>query len=62
VKPGDTVTAGQAVVVVEAMKMQNELTAERGGVVEAVHVNERQTVESGARLVTLKPAADGSAS
>ena len=56
VKPGDTVAAGQAVVVVEAMKMQNELTAERGGIVEAVHVSERQTVESGAKLVTLKPA------
>jgi biotin carboxyl carrier protein len=59
VKPGDTVAAGQAVVVVEAMKMQNELTAERGGIVEAVHVNERQTVESGAKLVTLKAAPDG---
>ena len=56
VKPGDTVAPGQAVVVVEAMKMQNELTAERGGIVEAVHVAERQTVESGAKLVTLKAA------
>jgi biotin carboxyl carrier protein len=38
------------------MKMQNELTSERGGVVETVHVAERQTVESGAKLVTLKAA------
>ena len=53
VKPGDVVAAGQAVVVVEAMKMQNELAAERGGTVEAVHVTERQTVEAGAKLVTL---------
>jgi biotin carboxyl carrier protein len=56
VKAGDTVAPGQAVVVVEAMKMQNELTSERGGVVETVHVAERQTVESGAKLVTLKAA------
>ena len=53
VKPGDAVKAGQAVIVVEAMKMQNELAAERGGTVEAVHVSERQTVEAGAKLVTL---------
>ncbi len=57
VNPGDVVAAGQAVAVVEAMKMQNELTAERGGVVEAVHVSERQTVESGQRLVSLAPGA-----
>jgi biotin carboxyl carrier protein len=54
VKPGDTVQAGQAVAVVEAMKMQNELTAERGGIVEAVHVTERQSVEAGQKLVSLK--------
>ncbi len=54
VKVGDTVAAGQAVVVVEAMKMQNELAAVTGGVVEAIYVSERQTVESGAKLVKLK--------
>ena len=53
VKVGDTVAPGQAVAVVEAMKMQNELTAVVGGVVVAVHVEERKTVEAGARLVTL---------
>src|SRR5262245_22271528 len=34
---GDTVSAGQAVVVLEAMKMENELVAERGGTVSAIH-------------------------
>ena len=54
VATGDTVAAGQAVAVVEAMKMQNELTATVGGVVETIFVSERQTVESGAKLVRLK--------
>lgn len=57
VKPGDRVLAGQAVAVVEAMKMQNELVSERGGVVEAVHVEERRTVVPGQKLVTLRPPA-----
>jgi biotin carboxyl carrier protein len=38
------------------MKMQNELVALAPGIVEAVHVAERQTVEAGQKLVTLKPA------
>ena len=55
VAPGDVVPAGAAVAVVEAMKMQNELTAQAPGIVEAVHVSERQTVEAGQKLVTLRP-------
>ena len=54
VKVGDTVAAGQAVAVVEAMKMQNELAATTSGIVETIFVSERQTVESGAKLVRLK--------
>jgi propionyl-CoA carboxylase alpha chain len=38
VKPGDRVAAGQAVAVVEAMKMQNIIRAERDGVIAKVHV------------------------
>lgn len=56
VKPGDRVLPGQAVAVVEAMKMQNELTAVVGGIVTAVHVEERRTVEAGQKLVSLEPA------
>jgi biotin carboxyl carrier protein len=55
VREGEAVGAGQAVAVVEAMKMQNELTAQVGGVVETVFVSERQTVEAGARLLRLVP-------
>lgn len=54
VAPGDEVEAGQALVVLEAMKMQNQLTAERGGRVTAVHVAPGATVETGALLVELE--------
>lgn len=55
VKPGDTVQAGQAVVVVEAMKMQNELTVAHDGVVTEVLVTERAAVAAGQALVRLAP-------
>jgi biotin carboxyl carrier protein len=54
VGPGDEVTPGQSLVVLEAMKMENELTADRGGRVAAVHVTDGDTVESGALLVELE--------
>ena len=56
VEVGDVVPAGAAVAIVEAMKMQNELTVQQPGIVEAIHVTERQTVEAGQKLVTLRPA------
>ncbi len=56
VKPGDAVAAGQAVVVVEAMKMQNELAARHAGVVSEVLVAERAPVAAGQPLVRLKGA------
>ena len=55
VKRGDSVAAGQAVAVVEAMKMQNELTAKHGGVVSQVLVSERESVATGQPLVRLVP-------
>ena len=56
VKPGDTVEPGQAVAVVEAMKMQNELTARKGGVVSDLLVAEKTSVSAGQPLVRLKAA------
>ncbi len=56
VKAGDLVAPGQAVVVVEAMKMQNELAARRGGVVSEILVAERAPVAAGQPLVRLKAA------
>jgi biotin carboxyl carrier protein len=55
VKAGQRVTAGQPVVVVEAMKMENELRAPRAGLVKDVRAAEGAAVESGQDLVTLEP-------
>ncbi len=54
VAPGDEVAAGQALVVLEAMKMENELAAEQAGRVAEVHVEAGATVESGELLVELE--------
>ncbi len=51
---GDTVEAGQGLLILEAMKMQNELRSPRAGVVAAVRVAEGTTVASGQVLVTLE--------
>jgi propionyl-CoA carboxylase alpha chain len=53
VAPGDRVTAGQAVVVVEAMKMENEMRAPKDGVVREISVKEGAAIEAGARLVVI---------
>ena len=50
---GDEVAAGQPVIVLEAMKMENELTAEQPGTVAAIHVGPGATVDTGALLVEL---------
>jgi biotin carboxyl carrier protein len=52
VKPGETVVARQGLVVIEAMKMENELRASREGQVKDVHVVEGDLVEAG-RLLTV---------
>lgn len=51
---GEVVDAGQGVIVVEAMKMQNELKSPRAGRVASVKVNEHDTVNAGAILVTIE--------
>lgn len=56
VSAGQAVEAGEGLVVVEAMKMENELRAISPGVVERVHVQPGDRVEKGAALVTLKSA------
>ena len=54
VKPGDLVKAKQGLVVVEAMKMENELRAARDGRVREVPAAEGQSVEAGAVLLVLE--------
>ncbi len=53
VSEGDDVAMGQALIVVEAMKMENELLADRAGVVKKVFVTPGQTVEGGAKLIEI---------
>jgi biotin carboxyl carrier protein len=54
VKKGDAVAAGQGLVVVEAMKMQNEMKAARAGHVAEVRVQDGATVGAGETLVVLE--------
>jgi biotin carboxyl carrier protein len=54
VEVGQQVKAGQGVVIVEAMKMENELKAPADGVVARIEVQPGQTVEKGATLVILE--------
>jgi biotin carboxyl carrier protein len=51
---GDQVVAGQGILVVEAMKMQNELKAPRDGRVTAIEVKENDSVNAGAVLATIE--------
>jgi biotin carboxyl carrier protein len=54
VAPGDRVAARQGLVVVEAMKMENELRAPKPGVVTAVNVREGMSVEARSVLVVVE--------
>ena len=54
VKPGDSVDAGQGVVIVEAMKMENELRSPKAGTVSQVLVKEGASVDAGAILVVVE--------
>ena len=54
VAAGQAVTAGMGLVVMEAMKMENELRASAAGTVKAVHVQPGQAVEKGMVLVELE--------
>ncbi len=51
---GDTVTAGQTLVVLEAMKMENNIDADRGGVVKEILVQQGATVMEGDNLIVIE--------
>ncbi|HEY3061289.1 MAG TPA: biotin/lipoyl-containing protein [Chloroflexota bacterium] len=53
VEPGQVVAAGQPLVVLQAMKMENELSLPRGGTVSTVGVAAGQTVEAGQVLASI---------
>jgi 3-methylcrotonyl-CoA carboxylase alpha subunit len=52
---GDPVTKGQALIVMEAMKMELTLTAARDGIVESLHVGEGDQTSESAVLLSLRP-------
>ena len=54
VKAGEAVAARQTVVVIEAMKMENELKAGRDGTVGELHAREGASVDAGALLVVIQ--------
>lgn len=54
VKEGDSVSEGQAVVILEAMKMENEIVSEFTGTVSAIRVKKGDTVDTDAVLVEIK--------
>jgi biotin carboxyl carrier protein len=61
VRPGDVVSARQPLMVVEAMKMENEVRAGQTGVVTEILASEGALVESGAVLAVIGPASEPAA-
>jgi oxaloacetate decarboxylase alpha subunit len=55
VEEGDTVTPGQTLCVLEAMKLMNEIKADAPGIVRAIHVGNAEPVEFGQLLFELEP-------
>jgi biotin carboxyl carrier protein len=54
VAPGESVAAGQTLLILEAMKMENEIPAPQAGIVDTVQVSRGASVNAGDLLVTLK--------
>ncbi len=54
VKPGDRVQAGDPVIIIESMKMENEIVSPRDGVVAEIFVKEGQRVEAGDVLAVIQ--------
>lgn len=54
VKAGDTVSKGQTLLVIEAMKLENEIVSDQDGVIEAVLVNAGVTVDNNQALVKFR--------
>mgnify|MGYP003560120428 FL=1 len=51
---GDTVKKGQTIVILEAMKMENNIDSERDGKITAIKVNKGDSVMEGSVLVTIE--------
>jgi acetyl-CoA/propionyl-CoA carboxylase biotin carboxyl carrier protein len=56
VKQGDTVEEGQLLCIIEAMKMENEITAHKAGTIETLSITEGEPIQSGAQIAIIKSA------
>ncbi|MEA1963521.1 MAG: biotin/lipoyl-containing protein, partial [Candidatus Aerophobetes bacterium] len=54
IKKGDSVKTGQALLTLEAMKMETEISAPRKGAVKEIFVKDGEMVETGNRLLTIE--------
>lgn len=54
VQVGDTVSKGQSVIILEAMKMENNITSDYAGKVKRIFVKEGMSVQAGAKLVEIE--------
>jgi acetyl-CoA/propionyl-CoA carboxylase biotin carboxyl carrier protein len=54
VKQGDTVTEGQLLCIIEAMKMENEITAHKAGTIVELPIEEGAPIAAGAPIATIK--------
>jgi biotin carboxyl carrier protein len=54
VSNGEKIKNGDIVIIIEAMKMENQIRSSKDGVISKVHVNEGEVVPEGALLITLE--------
>ena len=54
VKPGDTVAVGQVLLILEAMKMENEITSPSAGIIDSIMVNRGASANAGDILLSIK--------
>ncbi len=54
VKPGDAITKGQSVIILEAMKMENNIASDYAGTVKRIFIKEGASVQAGAKLIEIE--------
>ncbi len=52
-KPGDNIKLGESIIILEAMKMENDIKAPASGIIKNIYISEGSTVEKGAKLFSI---------